>query len=146
MKYLCNPININYRYQFNRAPRQGGRLQICREAAGPSMSCFRGRYYIFASMTLGVWVSDDLAHWENHRLPKELPLYDYALDVRVIGSSSDPEKYAASAKEREEVMALPGMNDSGLNTASAHYVWLPARFENGKPVIEWLDAWKPVTE
>ena len=36
-------------------------------------------------MTLGVWVSDDLAHWENHRLPKELPLYDYAPDVRVMG-------------------------------------------------------------
>lgn len=66
--------------------------------------------------------------------------------ARVIGSSSDPEKYAASAKEREEVMALPGMNDSGLNTAAADYVWLPVRFENGKPMIEWLDAWKPVTE
>jgi hypothetical protein len=49
------------------------------------MVCFHGRYYIFASMTLGVWVSDDLAHWENHRLPEELPLYDYAPDVRVLG-------------------------------------------------------------
>ena len=49
------------------------------------MILFHGRYYIFASMTLGVWVSDDLAHWENHRLPKELPLYDYAPDVRVMG-------------------------------------------------------------
>ena len=36
-------------------------------------------------MTLGVWVSDDLANWENHRLPQELPLYDYAPDVRVLG-------------------------------------------------------------
>ncbi len=85
MKYFCNPININYRYQFNADPRRGGQLQICREAADPSMICFHGRYYIFASMTLGVWVSDDLAHWENHRLPEELPLYDYAPDVRVLG-------------------------------------------------------------
>ena len=83
MKYLCNPININYRYQFNMDPRLHGKMQICREAADPSMIRFEGRYYIFASMTLGVWVSDDLAHWENHRLPKELPLYDYAPDVRV---------------------------------------------------------------
>ncbi len=85
MKYCCNPVNVNYRYQFNADPRLHGRLQICREAADPSMICFRGRYYIFASMTLGVWVSDDLANWENHRLPEELPLYDYAPDVRVIG-------------------------------------------------------------
>ena len=85
MNYLCNPVNINYRYQFNIDPRLHGQMQICREAADPSMILFHGRYYIFASMTLGVWVSDDLAHWENHRLPKELPLYDYAPDVRVMG-------------------------------------------------------------
>ena len=85
MKFYCNPININYRYQFNADPRQHGKLQICREAADPSMICFQGRYYIFASMTLGVWVSDDLVNWENHRLPESLPLYDYAPDVRVLG-------------------------------------------------------------
>ena len=85
MEYICNPVNINYRYQFNADPRLHGQMQICREAADPSMICFRGRYYIFASMTLGVWVSDDLAHWENHRLPSDLPLYDYAPDVRVMG-------------------------------------------------------------
>ena len=85
MKYFCNPVNINYRYQFNADPRLHGKIQICREAADPSMIFFRGRYYIFASMTLGVWVSEDLAHWENHRLPGELPLYDYAPDVRVMG-------------------------------------------------------------
>ena len=85
MKYLCNPININYRYQFNADPRMNGILKICREAADPSMICFKGRYYIFASMNLSVWVSDDLVHWEAHRLPAELPLYDYAPDVRVLG-------------------------------------------------------------
>ena len=85
MNYFCNPINVNYRYQFNADPRRHGELQICREAADPSMIRFHGRYYIFASMTLGVWVSDDLAHWENHRLPDGLPFYDYAPDVRVLG-------------------------------------------------------------
>ena len=52
MNYFCNPININYRYQFNADPRLHGRLQVCREAADPTMICFQGRYYIFASMTL----------------------------------------------------------------------------------------------
>ena len=83
-KVMCNPININYRYQFNQDPRTGA-LSINREAADPSMIYFGGRYYIFASMTLGVWVSDDLVNWENHRLPDMLPLYDYAPDVRAMG-------------------------------------------------------------
>ena len=96
MKYFCNPININYRYQFNADPRKHGELQICREAADPSLILFKGRYYIFASMTLGVWASDDLVSWENRRLPDELPLYDYAPDVRVLG---DWVYFCASARE-----------------------------------------------
>lgn len=84
-KYFCNPVNINYRYQFNKNPQKGGALEIAREAADPSLILFKGKYYIFASMTLSVWVSEDLASWENHRLPENLPLYDYAPDVRVMG-------------------------------------------------------------
>ena len=84
MKYYCNPVNINYRYQFN-ADQRKNRISICREAADPSMISFKGKYFIFASMTLGIWVSEDLVHWENHKLSSELPLYDYAPDVRVMG-------------------------------------------------------------
>lgn len=83
-KYFCNPLNINYRYQFN-ADQRKNKISVCREAADPSMIEFKGRYYIFASMTLGYFVSDDLVNWTNKRLPKELPLYDYAPDVRVLG-------------------------------------------------------------
>ncbi len=84
MNYYCNPVNVNYRYQFNKSRESGETIQINREAADPSMICFEGRYYVFASMTLGVWVSDDLVHWENHKLPEGLPVYDYAPDVRVM--------------------------------------------------------------
>ena len=82
--YFCNPVNINYRYQFNRDPRKEG-LQIDREAADPSMICYKGTYYIFASMNLSVWASQDMVRWTAHRLPENLPLYDYAPDARVIG-------------------------------------------------------------
>ena len=85
MKYYCNPINVPYKYQFNMDPRSHGKLQIDREAADPSMICYRGKYYLFASMNLSVWVSEDLVNWEAHRLPENLPLYDYAPDARVIG-------------------------------------------------------------
>lgn len=80
MKYLCNPLNIEYRYQFHEANGS-----VNREAADPSMICFQGKYYIFASMTLGVLVSEDMAEWSYHRLPDILPLYDYAPDARVVG-------------------------------------------------------------
>ena len=83
MAVFCNPLNINYRYQFNRDPLTGD-ISVYREGADPSMILYEGRYYVFASMTLGVWVSDDLARWAYHRLPDDLPLYDYAPDARVI--------------------------------------------------------------
>ena len=60
-------------------------VQVAREAADPSMIQFQGKYYIFASMTLSVWISEDMVHWESHRLPESLPLYDYAPDARVVG-------------------------------------------------------------
>lgn len=83
-QYFCNPLNMDYRYQFIQDMRSG-EDRISREAADPSMILFQGRYYIFASMTLSVWVSEDMVHWESHRLPDSLPLYDYAPDVRVVG-------------------------------------------------------------
>lgn len=85
MKYYCNPINVLYHYQFNMDPRSHGKMQIDREAADPSMILFKGKYYIFASMNLSVWVSEDMANWESYPLPENLPLYDYAPDARVCG-------------------------------------------------------------
>ena len=82
MKYCCNPINFEYMYQFNKQP--DGRITASRESADPSMILFRGRYYIYPSMTCGFLYSDDMAEWKFHPL-KELPVYDYAPDVRVVG-------------------------------------------------------------
>lgn len=82
--YICNPINVPYRYQFTMHRFDSG-YDIYREAADPSLILFHGRYYLFASMSLSVWVSDDLTSWTVVRLPDNLPLYDYAPDVRVIG-------------------------------------------------------------
>lgn len=85
MRYFCNPINVPYRYQFKTDPRDNYRLTVNREAADPSLVLFKGRYYLFASMSGAVWVSDDLARWESVPLPENMPVYDYAPDVRVVG-------------------------------------------------------------
>lgn len=82
MKYYCNPINYNYKYQFNRQP--DGRITVSREGADPSMICFKGKYLIFPSMTCGFLYSNDLVNWDFHATPM-LPGYDYAPDVRVVG-------------------------------------------------------------
>ncbi len=85
MKYFCNPINVTYPYQFKCDPRDNYRLSVNREAADPSLVLFKGRYYLFASMSGAVWVSDDLAEWESVPLLENMPIYDYAPDVRVVG-------------------------------------------------------------
>jgi xylan 1,4-beta-xylosidase len=81
MKYFCNPLNIPYKYQFIN---DNGKLSVNREAADPSMILFKGKYYLFPSMTAGFFVSDNLTEWQFHPL-KDVPVYDYAPDVRVMG-------------------------------------------------------------
>jgi len=72
---------MEYKYQFID---MRGQLIISREAADPSMILFKGKYYLFPSMTAGFLTSDNLVEWEFHPL-KGIPIYDYAPDVRVIG-------------------------------------------------------------
>ncbi|WP_338533648.1 family 43 glycosylhydrolase [Paenibacillus peoriae] len=81
MKYICNPINMEYKYQFIEAH---GKLTVNREAADPSMIYFDGKYFMFPSMTAGFLVSNNLSDWVFHPL-KDVPIYDYAPDVRIIG-------------------------------------------------------------
>jgi len=85
MKIFCNPLNVPYPYSFKKDPRDGYRLTVNREAADPSLVLFRGKYYLFASMTASVWVSEDLCRWESVQLPDNIPIYDYAPDVCVLG-------------------------------------------------------------
>ncbi len=97
-KYFCNPVNIDYHFQIVKDFRGSGDIHVSREAADPTFLYWKGKYYIFASMNLSVWVSSDLAEWKSVRLPDNLPLYDYAPDVRVIG-----EYVYFSASKRGEI-------------------------------------------
>ena len=80
-KYFCNPINFTYQYQFNQ---KGDGFSLNREAADPSMILFKGKYYLFPSMTRGFLVSQDMVNWKQCPL-EGLPVYDYAPDVRAVG-------------------------------------------------------------
>lgn len=88
MKHYCNPMNLEYRYQFYRkinAAETPGPFKVYREAADPSLILFKDTYFLFPSMTTGFLTSDDLYNWEFHKFKGEVPVYDYAPDVRVIG-------------------------------------------------------------
>lgn len=97
MNYYCNPMNLEYRYQFFKLGTNGGLLDQMhidqdtglseghREAADPSLIVFKGKYYLFPSVTAGFFTSENLLDWEFHKFVSPLPLYDYAPDVRVAG-------------------------------------------------------------
>ncbi len=77
MREFCNPINIDYKYQHL------GRFAY-REAADPTMIYFKGKYYLFPSMSAGFYYSDDLAEWKWHE-NRNVDMYRYAPDVRQVG-------------------------------------------------------------
>ncbi|MDW4910921.1 family 43 glycosylhydrolase [Streptomyces sp. ADMS] len=77
----CNPLNIPYRYQDVRP--MGAERTVHREAADPTVVRYRGRFYLFASMSAGFWHSADLRTWE-YRATRKLPALDYAPHAREI--------------------------------------------------------------
>lgn len=81
METYCNPLDLGYRYQHMK---EGERIAGFREGADPTLVYFKGKYYLFVSMSAGFWYSDDLLHWDFHADP-DLLIYDYAPDVRQVG-------------------------------------------------------------
>lgn len=73
----CNPLDLNYKYQhYGKAAH--------REGADPTLILFKGRYYLFVSMSAGFYYSDDLTNWQWHE-NRDLDIYNYAPDVRQHG-------------------------------------------------------------
>ena len=84
MKIYCNPLNLPYRYQFFQQVGVN-KVKASREGADPSLVLFNGMYYLFPSMTAGFFSSEDMVDWILHPYPPNIPMYDYAPDVRVVG-------------------------------------------------------------
>lgn len=139
-KIICNPLNLEYRYQ-NRI--EGKRRSLSREAADPTMILFKDTYLLFASMSGGFWYSDDLVSWEFHATP-ELPVYDYAPDVRLIG---DRIVFSASShgKCRFYTSKNP-LTESFVSMPEAFPWWDPDIFQDddGKVYFYWGCSTKPI--
>ncbi len=80
-KTYCNPIDINYRYNFE----QINDSISYRSGADPVIVNHEGEYYLFVTISGGYWHSKDLLHW-NYIEPSRWPMEDIcapaALSVR----------------------------------------------------------------
>jgi len=54
-RIIANPVDLNYRFQSGQPGN--------REAADPECHYFKGKYYLFASVSGGYWSSPDLVKW-----------------------------------------------------------------------------------
>jgi len=71
-------MNLAYRFQV-----KGWAKECLREAADPSVTYFKGAYWLFPSKSGGYWRSVDMRSWSFIRT-RILPTEDYAPDIRVI--------------------------------------------------------------
>ena len=129
MGVLINPLNIPYQFQhYNK--------QASREAADPTLIFFKGRYYLFASMSGGFYYSDDMLHWDWHE-NRELTPFRYAPDVRQVGdwlifSSSDRDTSAIYRSKDP-------LNDDFEKISEPFPFWDPNTFqdEDGRVYFYW---------
>ena len=129
MEY-CNPLNLNYKYQHfgEKAHREG---------ADPTLLLFKGKYYLFVSMSAGFYVSDDLIHWDWHE-NRSLDMYHYAPDVRQVGeyvcfSASDKGTPCSIWRSRDP------LSDDWEKVSAPFDFWDPGLFcdDDGRVYLTW---------
>ncbi|MDR2475248.1 MAG: family 43 glycosylhydrolase [Bacteroidales bacterium] len=74
-RIVANPMDLNYRFQFDEPSR--------REAADPVCEYFNGKYYLFASKSGGYWSSADLTEWTYIRCTTLAVQENYAPTILV---------------------------------------------------------------
>lgn len=130
MKEYCNPLDLNYKYQhYGKAAH--------REGADPTLILFKGKYYLFVSMSAGFYYSDDLIQWDWHE-NRSLELYLYAPDARQIG---DYLYFCASDKGTPCTIwrTLDPLSDQFEKVSAPFDFWDPNLFcdDDGRVYLYW---------
>ncbi len=130
MKLLCNPLEIQYKYQH---PLHG--KYAYRECADPTIVYFNGKYLLFASKCGGFYYSDDLITWEFHE-DRNLEIHGYAPDVSINGEWL---YFCASAYVKKCKILRSKDPFSGFEEVSAPFAfWDPhLHFDNDKAYLFW---------
>ena len=132
-KTFCNPINLNYRFQFTT-----GNQVSYREAADPALMRYKDKYILFVSHSGGYWYSDDLQNWKY--LPvKTLPIEEYAPDAITI---NDTTYYAFSHSAKKPLYYTTNpLEDKwkAMDKTLPFSIWDPNFFqdEDGKVYLYW---------
>lgn len=134
MGTYCNPLDLGYRYQHLK---EGERIAGFREGADPTLVYFKGKYYLFVSMSAGFWYSDDLLHWDFHADP-DLLIYDYAPDVRQVGEYL---YFSASRKGRNcpILRTADPLTEPFIEVSAPFAFWDPDMFcdDDGRVYFYW---------
>ncbi len=129
-KEYCNPLDLEYKFQH-----YGGKAH--REAADPTIVLFKGRYYLFTSMTAGFHYSDDLIHWTWHE-NRDLDIYRYAPDVRQVG---DYLYFCASTRNKPSTIwrSRDPLSDDFEKVSEPFPFWDPDLFcdDDGRVYFYW---------
>lgn len=129
----CNPLDLEYRYQHMK---ERGVLAH-REGADPTLIYFKGRYYLFVSMSAGFWHSLDLINWQFHA-DADLLIYDYAPDVRAVGEYV---YFCASRRDKNcPILRSADPLTQPFETVSAPFAfWDPDLFcdDDGRVYLYW---------
>lgn len=133
-KTYCNPLDLSYRYQHIN---EGGKRSGAREGADPTLILFKGKYYLFVSMSAGFWYSEDLLNWRFHA-NENLLIYDYAPDVRQIG---DYLYFCASRRDTDcpILRTLDPLSDAFEQVSAPFAFWDPDIFcdDDGRVYFYW---------
>jgi xylan 1,4-beta-xylosidase len=131
VKTYCNPLDLNYRFQFTNSVSY-------REAADPSMVRYKDKYILFVSHSGGYWYSDDMLKW-NYLPVKTLPIEDYAPDAITI---NDTTYFIASASVCKPIYYTTNPlsdNWKQMEKTLPYPVWDPNFFRDndGKVYLYW---------
>jgi hypothetical protein len=77
-KTYCNPMDINYRYNFEQLNENIS----YRSGADPVIINHKGEYFLFVTISGGYWHSKDLARWE-YIVPDKWPMEDMCAPAAV---------------------------------------------------------------
>jgi len=127
-------MNISYKYNFIDTH---GEQTVNREAADPSLVFWKGVFYLYPSMSGGLWTSKDLLNWTFHKT-EGIKSEDYAPDVRIIG---DYLYFCASKTEEDSPIyrTKDPINGPYDRVSSPFPFWDPNLFEDedGKVYLYW---------
>jgi xylan 1,4-beta-xylosidase len=127
-KTYCNPIDINYQYNFE----QRARNISYRSGADPVIVNHKGEYYLFVTISGGWWHSKDLLHWHYVKpniWPKEDMCAPAALSVR------DTLYLFQSTFEQRPIYATTTPDNGGLTLFNPLLPFMPGAAGPWDPAI-----------